>query len=252
MRNGEAEHVLEATGIGVEFDGVVALKDVDVSVRKGELLGLLGPNGSGKSTLFNCISGVLRPTRGTIRLYGENVTSSSSTHRFHAGLGRTFQLPELFRTMTVVENVTLGLQERHGSMLGRLFQRSDAPFVERVNDVITFLRLEHVRDLPVHKLSYGQQKLVDLAIALVSDPDIILLDEPMAGVNPALIRETEERLLELHAAGKTLVIIEHNMKIIMNLCQRLIVLDSGERIAEGKPSEIQADERVLQAYFGGA
>jgi branched-chain amino acid transport system ATP-binding protein len=245
-----AEVVLASQGLSMNFGGFRALDGVDITVRRGEILGLLGPNGSGKSTWINCVSGVYRPSAGRVTFAGKEVTGRQPHRMYHAGLGRTFQRLENFPEMTVTENLLLALQEKKGTVPSRLFKHDEHAERDRAAELVEFMGLERVAHLPIRILSYGQQKLADLAMVLMPDPEVVLLDEPMAGVNPALIEDIVERISTLNRQGKTFVIIEHNLKVVMDLCDRLVVLDHGEKLAEGLPEEIQHNEDVLEAYFG--
>jgi len=245
-----AEPVLTSTGLSMAFGGLTALDEVDITVRRGQVFGLLGPNGSGKSTWINCVSGIYRPKSGRVSFRGRDVTGHPPHRMYHAGLGRTFQRLENFPEMSVMENMLLALQESQGTLLTRLLKHTEHAERDRAGELLEFMGLTRVRDEPMKSLSYGQQKLCDLAMVLMPDPEIILLDEPMAGVNPALIGELVERIKSLNAAGKTFVIIEHNLKVVMELCDWMVVLDYGVKLAEGLPAEIQANEDVLEAYFG--
>ena len=245
-----SETVLASDGLTMDFGGFRALDDVAVSVRRGQILGLLGPNGSGKSTWINCVSGVYRPTAGRVTFNGREVTGRQPHTMYRARLGRTFQRLENFPEMTVTDNLLLAVQESHGSLLTRLMKHNERQERERARELLEFMGLTRVAEQPMRTLSYGQQKLADLAMTLMPDPDVILLDEPMAGVNPALIEELVERISTLNAQGKTFVIIEHNLKVVMDLCDWLVVLDHGVKLAEGTPGEIQNNNDVLEAYFG--
>ncbi len=242
--------VLETSALTMKFGEFPALQGVDVSVRKGQIFGLIGPNGSGKSTWINCVSGVYKPTSGQVSFRGKDVTGKGSHQMFAAGLARTFQRLENFPSMSVMENMLLGLQEKHGTLASRLLKHSEREEREKAASLLEFMGIANVQDEPVRNLSYGQQKLCDLAMALMADPDVILLDEPMAGVNPALIDQLVDRIRTLNAAGTTFVIIEHNMKVVMQICDHLVVFDHGTKLAEGLPSEIQNNADVLEAYFG--
>jgi branched-chain amino acid transport system ATP-binding protein len=219
-------------------------------VERGELLGVIGPNGSGKTTLFNCVTGVLQPTAGEVRFKGEDITGLSADRVHRRGIARTFQLIQLFPEMTVLENMLLAAQERDGTLLRRLLRREDGVVTDRAIDLLEYLGIVGLRDHLASNLSYGQQKLLDFGMALMSRPEVILLDEPLAGVNPTMIKSLVNHIQALNAEGHTFVVIEHNMEVVMSLCRRIVVLSQGERIAEGTPAEVADNPLVLDAYFG--
>ena len=234
-----------------DFYQLVALKGVDLHVEKGELLGLIGPNGSGKTTLFDCVTGILKPNEGSVLLNGKDITNFKPHVVYKMGIGRTFQLVQLFPAMTVLDNMLLAIQESQGNTFNRLFKINEDENVKRAIGILDFLKIDHLRENHAKNLSYGQQKLLDLGMVLMSDPDLVLLDEPLAGVNRTLAREIIDRVRELNEQGRTFIIIEHDMKVVMDLCERIVVLDYGEKIAEGTPEEIKNNDQVLKAYFGG-
>jgi branched-chain amino acid transport system ATP-binding protein len=244
--------ILETKGLKKYFYQLEALKGVDLHVEEGELLGLIGPNGSGKTTLFDCVTGVFKPSAGKVFFKGKDITALKPDWSYKLGIGRTFQLAQLFPEMTVLENMLLAIQESQGTMLNRLFRIREDENRNKALSLLEFLKIDHVKDEFAKNLSYGQQKLLDMGMVLMSDPELIMLDEPLAGVNRSLAIEIVERIRELQQNyGCTFVIIEHDMKVVMDLCERIIVLDYGEKIAEGTPEEIQNNESVLSAYFGG-
>ena len=242
--------LLEIRNLTKHFFRLSALSRVSLSVEPGELLGIIGPNGSGKTTLFNCVTGVLRPSDGQVLLQGEDITGRSADRVYQRGIARTFQLIQLFPEMTVVENMLVAAQEKKGTLLSRLLRRAEAEETTRALALLEFLGIAGLKDSLASNLSYGQQKLLDFGMALMSDPRLILLDEPMAGVNPTMVKHLVGHILELNARGYTFVVIEHNMEVVMSLCRRIVVLSQGERIAEGTPSEIAENPLVLDAYFG--
>ena len=243
--------IIEIHSLRKNFYEIIALKEVDLYVQKGELLGLIGPNGSGKTTLFDCVTGILRPTEGKVLFKGKDITSRKPHAVYRMGIGRTFQLVQLFPEMTVLDNMLLAIQESQGNTLSRLFKIKEDENMKRALDVLDFLRIDHLQANHAKNLSYGQQKLLDLGMVLMSDPDLVLLDEPLAGVNRSLAREIIDRVRKLNAQGRTFILIEHDMKVVMDLCERIVVLDHGEKIAEGTPEEIKNNNQVLKAYFGG-
>jgi branched-chain amino acid transport system ATP-binding protein len=242
--------LLEIENLTKHFFRLSALSRVSLSVEPGELLGVIGPNGSGKTTLFNCITGVLRPSEGHVRFRGEDITGRTADTVYRRGIARTFQLIQLFPEMTVLENMLVAAQEKRGTLLSRLLRREEAGTTTRALELLEFLGIAGLKESLASNLSYGQQKLLDFGMALMSDPQVILLDEPMAGVNPTMIKNLVGHILELNARGYTFVVIEHNMEVVMSLCRRIVVLSQGERIAEGTPAEIADNPLVLDAYFG--
>ena len=244
--------VLSVHNISKTFGAIKAVNNVSFDVHPGEILGLIGPNGSGKSTLFNCILGQLTPDEGKVEVNGKSVSGMRSSDLNKLGVGRTFQQLSVFPQMTVLDNIILAGQEHHGSMLSRLFGKPDAGLTGEADQLISFFRLEHLRDVEAGSLSYGQQKLVDAAMAFMAGPSIVLLDEPAGRVNLTMLGNLKERLKAFNQEHHTtFVMIEHNMEFVMSLCDRIIVLAEGEIIAEGKPEDIRANQQVIDAYLGG-
>ncbi|MGK6316935.1 ABC transporter ATP-binding protein [Neorhizobium sp. DT-125] len=244
--------ILSVRNIEKSFGGIRAVRGVSFEVHKGEILGLIGPNGSGKSTLFNCILGQLRPDTGEVEVNGRNVSGLRASDLNRLGVGRTFQQLSVFPKMTVLDNIILAGQEHHGTMVSRLFGPNDAGLTKEADKLISFFRLNHLRDTLAGSLSYGQQKLVDAAMAFMAGPSLVLLDEPAGGVNLTMLANLKERLTAYNAEhGTTFVVIEHNMEFVMSLCTRIIVLAEGGIIAEGKPADIRANQMVIDAYLGG-
>lgn len=244
--------VLSVRKIDKSFGGIRAVRGVSFDVHKGEILGLIGPNGSGKSTLFNCILGQLPPDAGEVSVNGRSVSGMRASDLNRLGVGRTFQQLSVFPKMSVIDNIILAGQEHHGTMLSRLFGPSDAGLTDEAEKMISFFRLTHLRDQLAGSLSYGQQKLVDAAMAFMAGPSLVLLDEPAGGVNLTMLANLKERLVAYNAEhGTTFVVIEHNMEFVMSLCTRIIVLAEGAVIAEGSPDEIRSNQTVIDAYLGG-
>ena len=244
--------VLEVTDIKKNFGGISAVDGVSFDVREGEILGLIGPNGCGKSTLFNCILGQLTPSGGEVKLDGKVGTGLRPAELNKLGVSRTFQLLQVFPKLSVRENLILAGQEHEGSMGGRLFGRSDAGLTAKADRMVAFFRLGHLTDEKAGRLSYGQQKLLDAAMAFMAGPRLVLLDEPAGGVNPTMLAGLRERLREINAKERaTFVVIEHNMEFVMSLCTRVLVLAEGRIIAEGTPDEIRGNPQVIEAYLGG-
>lgn len=245
--------LLRVEALSKRFGGLEALRDVTLHVRRGEILGVLGPNGAGKSTLFDCISGFVRPSRGTVRLAspdGDRVlTGRPPSWIAQQGIGRTFQLIRVFPDLTVLENVLCG-QEHRGEPLLAAFRPSPPDVRARACDLLRLVGLEEARALPAGNLSYGQQKLLALAVALLRRPRLVLLDEPVAGVNPAVVERLRHHIRLQNAGGVTFLIIEHNMEVLMELADRLYFMAEGRVVTEGPPRAIQQSEEVLSLYYG--
>jgi branched-chain amino acid transport system ATP-binding protein len=243
--------VLEVEGLAKHFGGIAAVDGVSFSVEEGEILGIIGPNGCGKSTLFNCILGQLAPSEGRVKLDGADVTGLSPEAMNKRGVSRTFQLLQVFPELTVRENLILAGQEHQGTMLSRLFGSRDAGLTDAADRMIGFFRLAHLADAKAGGLSYGQQKLLDAAMAFMAGPRLVLLDEPAGGVNLTMLGDLKERLRAMKAeAGATFVVIEHNMDFVMSLCSRVVVMAEGKMLAVGSPAEVRANPAVIEAYLG--
>ncbi len=243
--------VLEVRGLRKRFGGIAAVDGVSLRVEEGEIVGVIGPNGSGKSTLFDCILGQLSPSEGEVRIDDRDVTGMRPCELNRLGVSRTFQMLQVFPQLSVRENLILAGQEHRGTMLSRLIGARDAGLGEAAQRMIEFFRLERVARNFAGELSYGQQKLLDVAMAFMSGPRLVLLDEPASGVNLTMLSEMRERLGEINRERRaTFVVIEHNMEFVMSLCSRLLVLAEGRIIAEGEPAAIHANPQVIEAYLG--
>jgi ABC-type branched-subunit amino acid transport system ATPase component len=242
--------LLEVRGLTKSFGGLTALHDLDMRVEPGEIVGLIGPNGSGKTTLFNCVEGVLRADRGEVRLRGENLVGLDPHQVCMRGVGRTFQLTRIFPGLTAVQNVLAGRRHQGESVWEAFLRGTEAAARRRAMELLGFVGLADLAGEPAAELSYGQQRLLELAMVLMGDPELLLLDEPTAGVNPVLVEKLLDRLREINRRGATIVMIEHNMDAVMGLSGRMYALAMGEKVAEGSPAEVRANPAVLEAYFG--
>jgi branched-chain amino acid transport system permease protein len=240
----------------IAFGGLVAVNGLDMRILPGEVHALIGPNGSGKSTTVNLLSGVYTPTGGNIRFAGENIDRAAPHAISRLGISRTFQNVALFGDMTVLENVLVGLHHSfHGGLLHVLFRtpravREEREARERARSLLAFVGLEHLADQHARNLPYGQQRLLEIARALAQDPALILLDEPAAGLTSGEIAVVDDLIDKLKAQGLSILLIEHHMDLVMAVADEITVLDFGKKIAEGAPSEIQQNERVISAYLG--
>ena len=249
--------LLEARGVSKAFAGVRAVDDASLTVRDGSITALIGPNGAGKSTLFNCISGFLRPDEGRIELAGHRIDRRPPHRIVRAGLGRTFQTARALTRMTVLDNVRLAAPSHPGERLRDLavrrgaVRRREREVTEQALDLLRLVRLEGHADVLSGTLSGGQRKLLDLARILMASPRLILLDEPMAGVNPALREELLAHVLELRGSrGITFLVVEHDLGFVMQASDRVVVMNEGRILMDGTPDEVRRDERVIDAYLG--
>ena len=243
--------VLKVTDLRKAYGAIRAVDGVSFEVQPGEIFGVIGPNGSGKTTMFNSVLGQIRPDAGRIELNGQDITRLSPLQLNQRGVGRTFQTLQVFGRMSVRDNLLVAAQEHRGSMFSRMFAPGDSGLGAKADALIDQFRIRHVAHQKAGELSYGQQKLVDIAMAFMSEPDLVLLDEPCAGVNPSLVGGISTLLKELNQTRKgSFVVIEHNMDFVMDLCHRILVMVEGKVMAVGTPAEIRANKQVLDAYLG--
>lgn len=249
--------MLEIENLDKSFGGIKAVNRCSLKVQKGSITGLIGPNGAGKTTLFNLVTGFHKPDRGDIWLSGKRIDGLPPHKIARRAISRTFQIPRELKEMTVLENLMLIPLPQKGEKIWNSLLRpsvvrsQEREIMEKALYVLEFVELIHLKDDYGKSLSSGQKKLLELARTLMSDPKMILLDEPGAGVNPTLMRKLIRNIEELREEGTTFFLIEHDMDLIMNLCDRVIVMNKGRELAEGKPEDIKKDERVMEAYLGG-
>ncbi len=251
--------MLSVEGISLAFGGVKALNDVSFDVRQGEIRAIIGPNGAGKSSMLNVINGVYHPQQGTVRYRGEARQKVDPHRAAQQGIARTFQNIALFRGMSVLDNIMTGrnLKMRSGLLWQALYvgrnRREELEHRTRVEEIIDFLQIEHIRKTPVGRLPYGLQKRVELARALAAEPVLLLLDEPMAGMNVEEKQDMCRFILDVNEEfGTTIVLIEHDMGVVMDISDRIVVLDYGRKIGDGLPEEIRGNQAVIDAYLGVA
>ncbi len=242
-------NILEAHNVSKAFGGIQALNTCSLTVEQGKITGLIGPNGSGKTTLFNVITGYERVDSGDVQFNGRRITNASPDKVFAMGIGRTFQLTRIFPRLTVLENMHVAAQR--SDLKGLLSRWSSSHEQRRAIELLDFVGITRLKDVPAANLSYGQKKLLEFAFILVAEPKVILLDEPAGGVNPTMINHIGARIRELNQQGVTFLVVEHNMEFVMKLCNTVNVMHRGTKIAEGPPEAVRENPDVLDAYLGG-
>ena len=241
--------LLEGCNLSKYFGGLATVNQVDFVVQPGEVVDLIGPNGSGKTTLFDCLSRLQKIDSGWVRFKGQDVTRRAPYQVARMGLARTFQVIRIYRKMTVMENMLISRQRRDYSLLQMLKPSGNDTRI-RARELLTFLQIAHLEQARAGHLSGGQRRLLEIGMALMLDPDIVLLDEATSGVNPTLIESIKDHIRALNSQGKAFLLIEHNINFIADLCSRVYVLSHGRKLAEGSPQEIMQNEAVINAYFG--
>ncbi len=251
-----SETILKVTGVSKRFGGLQALSDVGIHIERGQVYGLIGPNGAGKTTFFNVLTGLDRPDSGTFELAGKAYKPTAVHEVAKAGIARTFQNIRLFPEMTALENVMVGRHVRTKSgLIGAVFRtpsfkREEAEIAKRAHELLDYVGIGKYADFKARTLSYGDQRRLEIARALATDPQLIALDEPSAGMNATEKLQLRTLIDQIRKDNRTILLIEHDVKLVMGLCDRVTVLDYGKQIAEGVPAEVQKNEQVITAYLG--
>lgn len=248
--------MLEISGLTKYFGGLAAVNELDLDVRRGEMVGLIGPNGAGKTTLFNLITGFLRPAKGRVIFNGRNVTGQKPYFIAKTGIVRTFQATSIFSNFSVLENIIAACYLHSNLNLGKAIlhtpssRKREEHILNRALEIIRFVGLDAAKDQPARSLPHGYKRILGIAVSVAPDPQLLLLDEPLSGMSAEEVNRAVSLIRRIWEKGTTILLIEHNMRAAMNLCQRIIVLEMGRKIAEGSPEEVRANREVIQAYLG--